>query len=208
MLKDLMHAIFKEDVEEDIEEVEDEQGNEEEATHEQVHFEETVSRPAAEPVSEIPQPVFTMPTPTPVSQPATGENAVDESIFEGLDVDTISSKPKRKNESYHFDRSKLNRKRKVVEEVEYQSVISPIFGNMEDSQKEFDKVHDAVQLPKPETDTSMIEIISPMYGNNIPEPAPVASIPTYQEASSAAKPKLDLDDMFDQKEPEKEEDKK
>ena len=113
MLKDLMHAIFKEDVEEDMEEVEDEQGNEEEAAHEQVHFEETVSRPAAEPVSEIPQPVFTMPTPTPVSQPATGENAVDESIFEGLDVDTISSKPKRKNESYHFDRSKLNRKRKT-----------------------------------------------------------------------------------------------
>ena len=98
---------------------------------------------------------------------------------------------------YHFDRSKLGRKRKQVDEMEYQAVISPIFGNMEDSQKQFDKVHDAIQLPKPENDTDLVEIISPMYGNNIPAPKPVESIPSYQEVKKKSeKPKMNLDDML------------
>ena len=68
---------------------------------------------------------------------------------------------------------------------------------MEDSQKQFDKVHDAIQLPKPENDTDLVEIISPVYGNNIPAPKPVESIPSYQEVKKKSeKPKMNLDDML------------
>lgn len=198
MLKDLMHAIFKEDVEEEIDDIEDEKGNEEEVVEEAEV--QSVAQVQPQPESQ-PQPIFVAPVEHPVyEQPQAPTASEDESIFEGLDVDTISARPKRKNENYHFDRSKLNRARKKAEDIEYQAVISPIFGNMEDSQKQFDKVHDAVQLPKPETNTDMIEIISPMYGNNLPEQGPVESIPTYQEVKESAKPKLDLKDMLDQKE--------
>lgn len=193
MLKDLMHAIFKEDVDEDeIDEVEETVTQTQEPVQETAALSEPEPAPipVVKPIVQEPKPFFAVP-----SQSADQDK--EESIFEGLDVDTISSRPKTRNENYHFDRSKLNRKRKLSEEVEYQAVISPIFGNMEDSQKQFDKVHDAVKLPKPETDTSMIEIISPMYGNSIPEPGPVDSIPTYDEAPKASRPKLDLDDLLD-----------
>lgn len=198
MLKDLMHAIFKEDVEEEIEETESKEGEKE--VIEEVH--ETITEQL--PTKEETRAAFVMnqPIEQPVSEPVetiVAETVQEESngMFDGLDVDSIASKPKRKSSLYHYDRSKISRKRKAVEEVEYQAVISPIFGNMEDSQKEFDKVHDAIQLPKPENDAELVEIISPMYGNHIPTPKPVDSIPSYDEATKkGSKPKMYLDDML------------
>lgn len=198
MLKDLMHAIFKEDVEDELDE------NGEETIHEEIeetqaplqeetpilHTPPIVEQPIVENIENVHETYVN-------KEEAKEEAPASPGLFEGLDVDSIASKPKSSKNPYHFDRSKLGRKRKQVDEMEYQAVISPIFGNMEDSQKQFDKVHDAIQLPKPENDTDLVEIISPMYGNNIPAPKPVESIPSYQEVKKKSeKPKMNLDDML------------
>lgn len=94
MLKDLMHAIFKEDVEEEIDDIEDEKGNEEEIAQEAVVQSEMQVQPQPE---SQPQPIFVAPIEQPVyEQPQNTPVSEDESIFEGLDVDTISARPKRK----------------------------------------------------------------------------------------------------------------
>lgn len=203
MLKDLMHAIFKEDVEEEIEETENKDGEKE--VIEEVHETMTETLPTKEEtraVFDMNQPIEPTLEVSESSAAIATETTPEESngMFSGLDVDSIASKPKRKSSLYHYDRAKSSRKRKMVEEVEYQAVISPIFGNMEDSQKEFDKVHDAIQLPKPENDAELVEIISPMYGSHIPVPKPVDSIPSYDEATKkSSKPKMYLDDMLSSK---------
>ncbi len=79
---------------------------------------------------------------------------------------------------YKFDRSKLS---KVSATDEYQAVISPIFGNIEDEDKEYEKVHNAVELPKPEEGFSMTTVISPMFGSSLPQQEPVERIPDYRK---------------------------
>lgn len=112
----------------------------------------------------------------------------DKPTFTGLNVDDLEEKPKKKTGSgqpYKYDRNKLPKSRPVRQEspADYQAVISPIFGNMDESQKEFDKVHNAVDLPKPAEDFVYVQVISPMYGSDLPDQSPVDSIPTYQEAN-------------------------
>lgn len=50
--------------------------------------------------------------------------------------------------------------------TDYSTVISPIFGNIADDEKDPDALHDAINLPKPMDGIEMVEIISPMYGSN------------------------------------------
>ena len=178
MLKDLMHAIFNEDIEEDDEEQEvvEEPTKEEEITP----VPEVVEQPVVQ--EEVkPQPVFTQAASSVEENP---ENFMDSPIFEkaiiqpkpkkstifkGLDVDSIAqeeTKPKQK--VYKYDRHKSVKVRRVAEDLDYQPVISPIFGNVEDDKKEFDKVHDAISLQKPE-DEDFSQILSPMYAKSIPE---------------------------------------
>ena len=145
MLKDLMHAIFNEDIEEDDEEQEvvEEPTKEEEITP----VPEVVEQPVVQ--EEVkPQPVFTQAASSVEENP---ENFMDSPIFEkaiiqpkqkkstifkGLDVDSIAqeeTKPKQK--VYKYDRHKSVKVRRVAEDLDYQPVISPIFGNVEDDKK-------------------------------------------------------------------------
>ena len=71
---------------------------------------------------------------------------------------------------------------------------SPIFGNVEDSKKEFDKVHDAITLNKPE-DEDFSKILSPMYGTYLPSMQPADSIPEYKVEES--KKNMNLSEMLE-----------
>lgn len=210
-----MHAIFKEDIDED-EVMEEEVA--EEAT-EEVAEEEPQPQPQPQPVQEVvmpdedryarPQPKplpDTLVTEVPVAQPVE-EPEPKSSIFNGMDIETISAQtPKRVKSNYRFDRSKINKRMGQQENGEYQAVISPIFGNLEDEKKEFDKVHDAIQLPKPDDDFSFVQVISPMYGNDIPAAKPVSSIPVYDVPSTLdrePKKTMDLSELLEKKEEKK-----
>lgn len=160
MLKDLMHAIFNEDVEEDDEEeVVEEPAKQEEVTPEpvvaepQVQEEEVVkpepilkeaeSSIETDPENFMNSPIFEKAIIQPKPKKTT--------IFQGLDVDSIAqeeAKPKQK--VYKYDRHKSVKVRRVAEDLDYQPVISPIFGNVEDSKKEFDKCTMQITLNKPE----------------------------------------------------------
>ena len=206
MLKDLMHAIFKEDVEEDdiLEDEEEVVEEVEEPVKPVVKEEDPYVRPQPQPFVE---PVVE-PTPAPVVEEVAPQPVVEEpkrsSIFNGMDIETISARsPRRHTSTYKFDRSKLN---KVQDTSEYQAVISPIFGNLEDEKKEFDKVHDAIKLPKPDEDFTFVQVISPMYGNDLPSAKPVSNIPVYDVPSTlATEPKktMDLSELLEKKEEKK-----
>lgn len=204
MLKDLMHAIFNEDVEEDDEdEVVEEPVKEEKVqkVQNEVKPEPVVEQPKGvvkqEPVKEEviqPEPVVAS-APKSVQTDSTNymdspifEKAIIQSkpkkttIFQGLDVDSVTReevKPQKKQKEYKYDRHKSVKVRRVAEDLDYQPVISPIFGNVEDSKKEFDKVHDAISLQKPE-DEDFSQILSPMFGTYLPSMQPAESIPEYK----------------------------
>lgn len=204
MLKDLMHAIFNEDIEEDEKEVVEEPTKQEE---------EVKPEPKPEPKPEVVEPVV---QPEPVLAQAASsiednpENFMDSPIFEkaiiqpkekkstifkGLDVDSIAqeeTKPKQK--AYKYDRHKSVKVRRVAEDLDYQPVISPIFGNVEDDKKEFDKVHDAISLQKPE-DEDFSQILSPMYGKYLPSMQPAKSIPEYKVEDKKAN--MNLSEMLE-----------
>lgn len=206
MLKDLMHAIFNEDVEEDDEDEVVEEPVKEEKVQKEVKPEPVVELPKEvvkqEPVKEEsvkeeviqPEPVVAS-APKSVQTDSTNymdspifEKAIIQSkpkkttIFQGLDVDSVTReevKPQKKQKEYKYDRHKSVKVRRVAEDLDYQPVISPIFGNVEDSKKEFDKVHDAISLQKPE-DEDFSQILSPMFGTYLPSMQPAESIPEYK----------------------------
>lgn len=182
MLKDFMHALFKEDVDED--EIEEETAEKEPPKRviTQSEFEEIKEMV---PVKE-PEPVYTETALVQEKEMKTPHT----SIFTGLDMEEVSRPaPGAKNTSYKFDRSRLKNKKAPVAE-DYQAVISPIFGNVEDEKKEYDKIHDAVSLPKPDENFDMTKVISPMFGNDLPEPKPAASIPPYKKRSEKKPPQV------------------
>ncbi|MDD7282038.1 MAG: hypothetical protein PUH10_08655 [Erysipelotrichaceae bacterium] len=171
-VKDLMHAILNEGIEEDEDEV----------------VETKVELPVQEEVQE--QPTFVEPKIKPISTdnasiPDFFDDTKKEktekkaSIFDGMSYDEVSSdknRKKPKKSEYHYDRSKIKQNLNK-EDFEYSPVISPIFGNAQEEKKEFDKVHNAVDLKKPSDDFTFTKVISPMYGNDIPTPKPVEQIP-------------------------------
>ena len=205
MLKDLMHAIFKEDVEDEDMIEENEEVVEEEAVMEP-EKEDRYVRPQPQPFVMEEQPVIQPQVQVePQPQPEINEEEMKRSsIFNGMDIETISARPiRRQGADYKFDRSKIN---KIQDSSEYQAIISPIFGNLEDEKKEFDKVHDAIKLPKPEEDFTFVQVISPMYGNDIPAAKPVSNIPVYDVPSSLqTEPKktMDLSELLEKKEEKK-----
>lgn len=194
MFKDLMKSIFNEDIDID-EELEDEEEVEEQPKEETVKAEEKKESPFANLTVEpqVQQPIqqvvrqsqpkvmnfeetFAQPV---VSEPVKSKSFVD------LTVDDVSGQERRpsKKKAYHYDRKKLQKspvRRNNGQNVsqDYQAIISPIFGNTEDEKKDFTKVHDAIRLEKPLYDPNFNEVISPMYGNDLPTPKQVESIPT------------------------------
>lgn len=114
-------------------------------------------------------------------------------------MDSISKEEvKPKPKAYKYDRHKAVKVRRVAEDLEYQAVISPIFGNVEDSKKEFDKVHDAITLSKPE-DLEVNQILSPMFGTHLPSMQPAKSIPEYK-VNEKKYDSLNLSDMLEKSE--------
>lgn len=205
MFKDLMQAIFTEEVEP------------EEETNESVQKEET-----PEPKKEVQQPqesTFVEPqirldAPEEDIQIANfGQTPVStkpkNTIFTGLDVDSVASEePRPRKKVYHFDRSKTKKVRRTQEDLEYTPIISPIFGNMEESKKDTSKVHNAIDLNKPEQLEDYMTVLSPMYGDR-PESAPVVqNIPKMEPVQKENKKKdrgYSLDAMLEK--PEKKENK-
>lgn len=198
MLKDLMKAILNEDVEleeDEIEEVPEEKVETQSIPQTQPIPKETY----IEPISAYPEPeieTFTRPKVQPKKESKT-------SIFTGLDVEEVSRvEPRSTNKPYKYDRRKMMKLR-TSEDLDYKPIISPIFGDIQEENKQFEKVHDAIKLHKPGDDTSFVEIISPMYGKDIPEPQPVESIPTVKpvfkknEEKNEPETTLSLSDMLE-----------
>lgn len=94
-------------------------------------------------------------------------SAADSQHSFGLSMDQVGRPDSVKEEQkpYRYDRRKLQTVRQKTVQTEYQAVLSPIFGNMEDEEKSFEAVHDAINLPKPEQASEITSIISPMYGS-------------------------------------------
>lgn len=209
MLKDLMHAIFNEDVEENDEEDEVEEKEKDKETKVEKAEHETpqkVEEPQAQEKKEAPvleqakteiekQPTNYMDSPIfekAIIQPKPKKKT----IFAGLDVDSVAEKDEKpKPKVYKYDRHKTVKVRRVAEDLDYKPVISPIFGNVEDSKKEFDKVHDAIDLKKPE-DTEFDQILSPMFGTHLPSMQPANEIPEYK-VDNKKQPNMNLNEMLE-----------
>ena len=200
MFKDLMHAIFNEDIEdEDVEEVVEQATPVQEPVVMQpvvqntnVSIDNVVKKLEENPEGFKDSPIFEKAI---IQKPEEKKST----LFEGLDVDSISKEEvKPKPKAYKYDRHKAVKVRRVAEDIEYQAVISPIFGNVEDSKKEFDKVHDAITLPKPE-DVEVNQILSPMFGTHLPSMQPAKSIPEYQVKENKSD-SLNLTDMLEKSE--------
>lgn len=191
MLKDLMKSIFNEEVDMDEELTEEES-------------EETVDAVQEESVSAAEQPVKPA---KPKSDDAVQESidvyskeeqeAIIEQIVSSadpepaqqkqqtlgtLDADKVSRGRSRssRRQTYRYDRRKIKsvRPARSNANAEYQNVMSPIFGNAANSQKDFKKVHNAIDLDKPLKPEMFEEVISPMFGSEIPKVKPLEKIPT------------------------------
>lgn len=203
MLKDFFRNMFSEDdddFEEEYEEEEEEEAAAPAPAPAPVIQKAAISADAGlyvEPeiqtskTSYIHDPAMEQPAPAPEEKP----------VFTGLSADGKKpSKAKKGQSAYKYDRKKLAQARGTrTENPGYQAVISPIFGNMEETQKEFDKVHNAIDLPKPSADFVLVQVISPMFGNDLPGSKPVESIPAYnmngQKEEYPANPQTDYMDL-------------
>ncbi len=85
--------------------------------------------------------------------------------------------------------------------MDYSAVISPIYGNMSNAEKDVTKVHDAINLPKPEDSLDMVEVISPMYGSSKPAPQPrKLQNPAKEMKAAPSKDARDLEPIMVQEE--------
>ena len=86
---------------------------------------------------------------------------------------------------------KINKKllKSIVKEV-----FSILGYNSKKRKKEFDKVHDAISLQKPE-DEDFSQILSPMYGTYLPSMQPAKSIPEYKVEDKKAN--MNLSEMLE-----------
>lgn len=119
------------------------------------------------PSSDMPQNLEAYYTPPKVSVPAQNQQGFLDRIDAAGPVE-----PARKESGS----SKTNRTRPVrpakpqPARQDYSTVISPIFGNLPDDEKDPEALHDAINLPKPADGMDMVEIISPMFGMSPAEP--------------------------------------
>lgn len=205
MFKDLMQAIFTEEVEPEEEVNEPVQKEETTVSNVQVQQpqESTFVEPQIhlEPQTEDVQIASFGRTPVSTEPKST--------IFTGLDVDSVASEePRPRKKMYHFDRSKTKKVRRTQEDLEYTPIISPIFGNMEESKKDTSKVHNAIDLSKPEQLEDYMTVLSPMYGDRPGVTPVVQNIPKMEPAQKEVKSKdrgYSLDSMLEK--PEKKENK-
>ena len=86
----------------------------------------------------------------------------DHKSFTGINADV--EKPKEKRVVKENVRPRKENKADSGAEYEFRPVLSPIYGNMKESEKEPKDVHDAIHLPKAKTKNPLNTVLSPMYG--------------------------------------------
>lgn len=205
MFKDLMQAIFTEEVE--PEEEVNEPVQKEETPVSNVQVQQPQESTFVEPQIHLAPQTEDVQIASFGQTPASTEPK--NTIFTGLDVDSVASEePRPRKKMYHFDRSKTKKVRRTQEDLEYTPIISPIFGNMEESKKDTSKVHNAIDLSKPEQLEDYMTVLSPMYGDRPGVTPVVQNIPKMEPAQKEAKSKdrgYSLDSMLEK--PEKKENK-
>lgn len=205
MFKDLMQAIFTEEVE--PEEEVNEPVQKEETPVSNVQVQQPQESTFVEPQIHLEPQTEDVQIASFGQIPASTEPK--NTIFTGLDVDSVASEePRPRKKMYHFDRSKTKKVRRTQEDLEYTPIISPIFGNMEESKKDTSKVHNAIDLSKPEQLEDYMTVLSPMYGDRPGVTPVVQNIPKMEPAQKEAKNKdrgYSLDSMLEK--PEKKENK-
>lgn len=86
----------------------------------------------------------------------------DNKPFTGINADV--EKPKEKKVVKENVRPRKENKADSGAEYEFRPVLSPIYGNMKESEKEPKDVHDAIHLTKAKTKNPLNTVLSPMYG--------------------------------------------
>lgn len=102
----------------------------------------------------------------PLSQLEKEETKEDKKPFTGINVDVEKPKEIRVKETKEREKvySHKEAKNDTSAEYEFKPVLSPIFGNMSESEKNPKEVHDAVHLNKAKTKNPLNTVLSPMYG--------------------------------------------
>ena len=86
----------------------------------------------------------------------------DHKPFTGINADV--EKPKEKRVVKENVRPRKENKADSGAEYEFRPVLSPIYGNMKESEKEPKDVHDAIHLTKGKKKNPLNTVLSPMYG--------------------------------------------
>lgn len=200
MFKDLMQAIFTEEVEPEETETEVE---EERSVQQEPQVVKQEKPTFVEPTISLDTTTIQEPEIAQFGQATEKIEETHSSLFTGLDVDSIASEePKPRKKPYHFDRSKTMKIRRSQEDLEYKPIISPIFGNMEEDKKDNSKVHNAIDLHKPDQPEDYMTVLSPMYGDKLDVVQPARRIPKMNTQSAkserkTSKSSLSLDDMLE-----------
>ena len=193
MIKELMKSIFNEDVDLE-EEFEEEDFDEVEELEEEPFVQEQEQIPTMDVVQPV-QPTMVQTPIQPTVQTVAQPSVVHSESFADLSIDDITSpeadilRPR----PYKYDRKKLNKIGKRTQpDEEYSAVISPIFGNTNEAEKDYKKIHNAINLEKPVDDPEFVQVISPMFGNNVAGNIPVQSIPKKDPDLNLSKKKQNI----------------
>ena len=98
----------------------------------------------------------------PLKEAVQASPKTDNKPFTGINADV--EKPKEKKVVKENVRPRKENKADSGAEYEFRPVLSPIHGNMKESEKEPKDVHDAIHLPKAKTKNPLNTVLSPMYG--------------------------------------------
>lgn len=98
----------------------------------------------------------------PLKEAVQASPKTDNKPFTGINADV--EKPKEKKVLKENVRPRKENKADSGAEYEFRPVLSPIYGNMKESEKEPKDVHDAIHLTKAKTKNPLNTVLSPMYG--------------------------------------------
>ena len=98
----------------------------------------------------------------PLKEAVQASPETDNKPFTGINADV--EKPKEKKVVKENVRPRKENKADSGAEYEFRPVLSPIYGNMKESEKEPKDVHDAIHLTKAKTKNPLNTVLSPMYG--------------------------------------------
>ena len=187
--KDVMKSFLYETVEDD------ELEEEEEVSTPERTLPNFLKRNSNTPTEETPQPTPETPTETVVpEQPVVEtENLYVEpqvvaqpqsSQFLDAIEDVVEPQEQEKSTRPSYIRPQVNRaNRNTIIRQDYSSIISPIYGDVKEDQKDATLVHDAFNLTKPVDASEMTTIISPIFGAPQTTKQPVVKVDSKRKAA-------------------------